>query len=172
MNMSNITTGTITAGSTSVTTGAGTTAQAGGQGQERTFTQAEVNAMLANERRSERAKFADYEDLKSKAQLYDQQQAASQSDLEKAQSALAAVTAERDALKSEKERRGWIDEVAAETKVDASTIAMLSGKTKDELMEQARKLAPSFAQPVGSEGGKPAGVEPGSKEQFVAELFG
>lgn len=172
MDMSNITTGAVTAGATMVTTGTGNTAQAGGQSQERTFTQSEVNSMLAAERRNERAKFSDYEDLKNKAKLYDQQQAESQTDLEKAQSALAAVTAERDALMSEKERRSWIDEVSAETKVDASTVAMLSGKTRDELMEQARKLAPSFAQPVSSEGGKPANVEPGSKEQFVNELFG
>lgn len=167
MNMSD------TTGSVTTTTSTGNTAQAGGQAKaERTFTQAEVNSMLANERRATEAKFADYGDLKSKAELYDQQQAANQTDLEKAQNALASVTAERDRLKAAEERRGWVEEVAAETKVKASVVAMLSGKTKDELMEQAKAIAPSFADPVGSEGGRPAGVEPGSKEQFISELFG
>ena len=48
----------------------------------RTFTQEEVNSMLANERRSTEAKFKGYEDCKAKAEEYDKQQEASKSELE------------------------------------------------------------------------------------------
>lgn len=128
--------------------------------------------MLANERRKTEAKFAGFEDFKAKAEQFDAAQEAQKSDLQKAQDALAAVTAERDSLKSAQERAKWVGEVAEETKLPASTVSMLSGKDKEELMEQAKKLAPDFAEPVRGEGGKPAKTGPGSTGEFVSQLFG
>lgn len=52
-----------------VTQEARTTA-AGGQ-QSRTFTQEEVNSIVADRLNRERAKYADYDDLKAKASQYD-----------------------------------------------------------------------------------------------------
>lgn len=85
---------------------------------------------------------------------------------------MRAVTKERDELKAATERSAWVSEVAEQTKVPASTVAMLSGKTKEELVEQAKRLAPDFAEAVGSEGGKPASTGPDAKGDFINALFG
>lgn len=154
--------------------GAGT-AQAGGSqaaGGSQTFTQEQVNSMIAAERREIEAKYKGFSEYKAAAEEYAQVQESQKSELQKAQDALAAVTKERDELKSAAERSAWVNEVAEKTKVPASTVAMLSGTTKEELTEQARRLAPDFAEAVGSEGGKPAATAPDAKGEFVSALFG
>ena len=62
--------------------------QTDGQQAERTFTQEEVNELMGKVRRETRDKFRDYEDLKKKADAYDEAQEASKSELEKARSEL------------------------------------------------------------------------------------
>ena len=47
------------------------TTAAGEQQEPRTFTQAEVNSIVADRLTRERAKYADYDDLKTKAQQFD-----------------------------------------------------------------------------------------------------
>lgn len=54
------------------------------QQEERTFTQAEMNAIIQERVARERGKYADYDDLKAKAAQYDEAQEASKSDLQKA----------------------------------------------------------------------------------------
>ena len=48
-----------------------TTPAAEGQQPERTFTQAEMNAIISDRLSRERSKYADYDDLKAKAQQFD-----------------------------------------------------------------------------------------------------
>ena len=50
---------------------------------ERTFTQSELNAILGGRFAQERKKYADYEELKGKAQKYDAAEEASKSELQK-----------------------------------------------------------------------------------------
>lgn len=160
--------------STSTAQGAGT-AQAGGSqsaGGSQTFTQEQVNSMVAAERREVEAKYKGFSEYKAAAEEYAQLKESQKSELQKVQDDLAAVTKERDELKSAAERSAWVSEVAEQTKVPASTVAMLSGKTKEELVEQAKRLAPDFAEAVGSEGGKPASTGPDAKGDFINALFG
>ena len=60
------------------------TPAAGEQQTERTFTQAEMNAIISDRLTRERSKYADYDDLKAKAAQFDASQEAGKTELQKA----------------------------------------------------------------------------------------
>jgi len=96
----------------------------------KTFTQAELNAVVQDRLKREREKYADYDELKAKAAEADK--AASQ--LDKIQQQMTAM-AER-AEKSE--RQTMIREVADELKISVKKAERLQGKTKEELLSDGR----------------------------------
>ena len=112
-----------------VTQEARTTA-AGEQQEPRTFTQEEVNSIVADRLNRERAKYADYDDLKAKASQYD------------------TTKAQLDALNSANARRDMIARVAAATGCPAE---LLTGDTEEACTAQAQAIT-AFAktqQPAG-----------------------
>ncbi len=122
-----------------VTQEARTTA-AGEQQEPRTFTQEEVNSIVADRLSRERAKYADYDDLKAKASQYD------------------TTKAQLDALNSANARRDMIARVAAATGCPAE---LLTGDTEEACTAQAQAIT-AFAktqQPAGypkvKDGGTP-----------------
>ncbi len=122
-----------------VTQEARTTA-AGEQQEPRTFTQEEVNSIVADRLNRERAKYADYDDLKAKASQYD------------------TTKAQLDALNSANARRDMIARVAAATGCPAE---LLTGDTEEACTAQAQAIT-AFAksqQPAGypnvKDGGTP-----------------
>lgn len=122
-----------------VTQEARTTA-AGEQQEPRTFTQEEVNSIVADRLNRERAKYADYDDLKAKASQYD------------------TTKAQLDALNSANARRDMIARVAAATGCPAD---LLTGDTEEACTAQAQAIT-AFAksqQPAGypnvKDGGTP-----------------
>ena len=104
---------------------------------ERTFTQAEVNEMMGKVRRETREKFSDYDDLKAKAEAYDESQQAAKSDLEKALERAAKAEGEAEALRKATERAQMLSRVSEETSVPAS---LLKGETEDDVREYASQL--------------------------------
>ena len=121
-----------------VTQEARTTA-AGGQQEPRTFTQEEVNSIVADRLNRERAKYADYDDLKAKASQYD------------------TTKAQLDALNSANARRDMIARVAAATGCPAE---LLTGDTEEACTAQAQAIT-AFAksqQPAGYPYVKDGGV--------------
>lgn len=111
----------------------------------KTFTQEQVNNMLAKERRDTQAKYPDYDKYK---QAYDEAQErenAAKSELERAIERANAAEAEANSLKAEKERAGWIATVSKETGVPA---AALHGATEEEVRACAESLKEYFAKPV------------------------
>lgn len=111
--------------------------------QERTFTQAELDAIVGERLMRERAKYSDYDALKEKAQQYDEAKEAEKTELEKATERAAALQTELDGLKHLNEVRALRDKVALQTGVPA---ALLSAETEEELMDQANKIL-EFAKP-------------------------
>lgn len=112
-----------------VTQEARTTA-AGEQQEPRTFTQEEVNSIVADRLNRERAKYADYDDLNAKASQYD------------------TTKAQLDALNSANARRDMIARVAAATGCPAE---LLTGDTEEACTAQAQAIT-AFAntqQPAG-----------------------
>ena len=116
------------------------TTAAGEQQEPRTFTQEEVNSIVADRLNRERAKYADYDDLKAKASQYD------------------TTKAQLDALNSANARRDMIARVAAATGCPAE---LLTGDTEEACTAQAQAIT-AFAksqQPAGypnvKDGGAP-----------------
>ncbi len=97
-------------------------------GQEKTFTQAELNAVVAERLGRERAKYEGYEDFKAKAEKYDQQQEAAKSDLPKAQEESADWKSKYEALNREITARNIRDKISSETGVPADC---LTGETEE-----------------------------------------
>ena len=105
---------------------------------ERTFTQEEVNELMGKVRRETRDKFRDYEDLKKKADAYDEAQEASKSELEKAREESARAIDELNALKAEKARSELRQKVSKETGVPAD---LISGDDEEAMTANAKAIA-------------------------------
>jgi hypothetical protein len=158
---------TAQAGSTTTATDAGnSTAQQTGGSQaaagSRTFTQEEVNSLLAKERRDTQAKYPDYEDLKAKAAKLDELEEANRSDLEKAQAEAAKYKAKAEKYEADAKRAEDVAEMAGKYGVDAALLARMDGDVEDNakfLKERgdAQQKYPSTYD-GGSQGGGSGGV--------------
>lgn len=131
------------------------TTAAGEQQEPRTFTQAEVNSIVADRLTRERAKYADYDDLKAKAQQFD------------------TTKAELNALNAANAQRDMRARVAAATGVP---VELLTGDTEEACTAQAQ-AALKFAK---KEPGYPdvkdcgnAGTNPGAfgNDNGIASAF-
>lgn len=145
------------------------TPAAGEQQTERTFTQAEMNAIIADRLNRERTKYADYDSLKSKAQQFDAAQEAGKSELQKANEKAASLQAQVDSLTKANTLRELRAKVSTETGVPAD---LLTGDTEEACKAQAAAIL-KFAKPGGyptvKDGGDPAKKPSGStRDQFVA----
>lgn len=144
------------------------TPAAGEQQTERTFTQAEMNAIIADRLNRERAKYADYDDLKTKAQQFDAAQEAGKTELQKANEKAARLQSQVDSLTKANAQRDMRTKVSTETGVPAE---LLTGDTEDACNAQAAAILkfakPSY--PAVKDGGDPAKKLSGStRDQFAA----
>lgn len=103
----------------------------------RTFTQEEMDAIIGDRLKRERAKYSDYEDLKAKATAYDAAEEANKSDLQKANEKAEALQAQLDALTKANQERELRDKISAETGVPAS---LLRGSSEEDLRAQAEGI--------------------------------
>lgn len=108
---------------------------------ERTFTQAEMDAIIGDRLKRERAKYADYEELKGKAQQYDAAQEAAKSDLEKAVEERDALKARLDKLEADKAHADAVAKAASEHGVDAALLARMSGDVDENALFLKQQLA-------------------------------
>ncbi|MEU2002063.1 hypothetical protein ACH47B_13325 [Rhodococcus sp. NPDC019627] len=102
--------------------------------------QADLDRIISERLGRERAKFADYEDLRSKASKLDELEKANQSDLEKLTERLTAaekLAAERAEELSKTELKALKSDVAREKGVP---VGHLTGTTKEELEASADEL--------------------------------
>lgn len=90
------------------------------------------------------AKLKDYEQLKKKADAYDEQQEAGKSDMDRLNERLAAIEAERDKLAAEKQRHELVARVAKETGMPSDVLAMLSADDEETLKAAAETLKEQF----------------------------
>ena len=124
---------------------------------EKTFTQEEVNAIVSDRLKRESAKYADYEDLKTKAGQFDE--LTGQRD---------ALQTELDELKSANAIRDMRSKVAEETGVPAN---LLTGMTEEECKTQAEAIM-EFKKPKGYPNVRDAGEvakvgKPSTRQQFA-----
>lgn len=137
--------------------------------EERTFTQAEMNAIIRDRLDRERGKFADYEELKQKAAQFDAAQEAGKTELQKATERADQLQSQLDAYVKSEKLRTIRESVAKETGVPAS---LLFGEDEETCKAQAKTIleyAKPGSYPTVKDGGeiqqKPGGS---TREQFAA----
>lgn len=130
--------------------GAAAEAAVPAEGGEKTFTQAEVNAMIGKRVNEVTAKFADYDALKAKAEQFDKL-GDGKSELQKANERADALQKELDGIRKDNKTRGTREKVAKETGVP---IDLLTGEDEESCKKQAEAIL-AFAKPAGYPGAKP-----------------
>jgi vacuolar-type H+-ATPase subunit I/STV1 len=117
-------------------------------GEEKTFTQAELDRIINERLQRDRAKYADYEALKEKAGKFDQLEENQKSELQKATDRAASLQAELDKLKKANEVRVIREKVAAAKKVP---VGLLTGDSEEACTQQADAIL-AFAGQSGQTG--------------------
>lgn len=151
---------TMSDGTTTTEPAAEATAPTGGDSGTYTppATQADLDRIIADRLSRERAKFGDYDDLKTKAAEYDKVVEANKTEAQKQADALAAALAKVQQYEAREQIAKWKDEVAQATGVPANVLA---GSTKEEIEAHAATLKPLIdqagrPQPIPGEGRIPA----------------
>ena len=103
---------------------------------ERTFTQADVNRLVAEERRKTEQRFADYDQLKKDAENARKAADAQKSDVDKLTDAVRGLTERAEKAERETVRR----DIAERFKLPKSFAAKLTGASKDDLEREAREM--------------------------------
>ena len=109
------------------------------QEEVKTFTQEEVDAIVGDRLKRERAKYADYDALTEKAGKYD----AEQTELQKIIEARDSLQAEVDSMKAAEVLRIMREKVSQETGVP---VHLLTGDTEEDCKSQAEAIN-NFAKP-------------------------
>lgn len=97
----------------------------------KTFTQAEMDAIIGDRLARERAKYADYNEVKAKAAKYDEAEEANKTELQKAVEERDKFKAELDKLNAEKEHAKAVAQAANKYGVDSSLLARMSGDVEE-----------------------------------------
>ena len=133
----------------------------------KTFTQEELNGIVEERIKRERAKYEGFDDLKAKADKYDEMVEANKTELQKATERaekLEAILAEKEHAETIRATR---EKVAKETGVP---VALLTADTEEACKEQASGIL-SFAKPSYpnvKDGGETSHVgKPSTRQQFA-----
>lgn len=121
-----------------------------GNQEERTFTQDEMNAIIADRLSREKSKYADYDELKAKALKFDEAEEASKSELQKQTERADKLQAQYDALMKSNDIRNTREKVAKETGVP---LELLTGADEESCKAQADAIL-KFAKPKSYPGTK------------------
>lgn len=139
---------------------------------EKTFTQEEVDTIIGERLKRERAKYpdmADYNALKEKAGKYDEMVESSKSELQKAIERGDALQTQLDEMRNAELLRSMRESVASEAGVPAS---LLTGTSEEECIAQAKTIL-EFARPGGypkvRDGGEVANTGKKTTRQQFAE---
>lgn len=112
--------------------------QGGDSGYTPPASQADLDKIIADRLSRERGKFADYDDLKTKAEKLDELEAAGKTEVEKLTERLTAVSTELDGYKKRDEVTGWAQEITKDSPVPPDA---LRGSTREELEKHHTQLA-------------------------------
>ena len=113
------------------------------QGAEKTFTQSELDQIIGERLRREREKYADYDELKGKAEKYDQSVETGKTEMQKANEAIENLKTQLSGYMKAEEIRKVREKVASDTKVPYS---LLTAETEEDCKKQAEAIL-AFAKP-------------------------
>lgn len=103
----------------------------------KTFTQEELNAIVGDRVKRERDKYADYEDIKAKAEKFDQTEESNKSELQKATEEAAELQAKLDSMNAANKIRDARDKISKEMNVPAN---LLTGTDDESCKAQAQAI--------------------------------
>lgn len=115
---------------------------------EKTFTQSQLNALLAQQRRDVESKFSDYPDLKSKAQQYDALEESVKSDVQRANESAAEFKARADSEAAEKTAAKLENlrfRISAKKGLDPELWDRVTGTNEEEIEADVDKLVSKFS---------------------------
>lgn len=139
---------------------------------ERTFTQAEMDNVIAERLKRERAKYGDYEELKAKAEKFDEIEEANKSELQKATERANELEAKLNNLEKANQIRSIRDKVANETGVPVS---LLTGEDEESCTAQAKDIL-AFAKTTGyppvKDGGEVTNISSRTAKESFSDWFG
>lgn len=121
----------------------------------------------------EKAKYADYDDLKAAAEAFEEQKTALEQQIADAVSRAEAAEGKVQEFETEKQISSWRDEVAKAAGVPADA---LRGSTKEEFEAHAEVLKPlvtaATAGPIVRTVGDSPQPQTSAESEFVSSLFG
>ena len=133
----------------------------------KTFTQEEVNNIVAERLGRDRQKYADYDALKQKAEEYDKLQEANKTELQKANERADGLEKELNELKKANAVRDIRLKVSSETGVP---LELLTAETEEECRIMAEKIN-AFAMPKSYPKVKDGGEVSGAPKQTTSQQF-
>jgi chromosome segregation ATPase len=139
-----------------------------GETAEKTFTQAEMDAIIGERLGRLKAKYADYDEMKAKAAKYDEAEEANKSELQKAVEERDALKAKLDKLEAEKAHADAVAKAAAEHGVDAELLSRMSGDVEEnaEFLKKQSEGAPKYGAVYDSGESNPPSVN-STAQQFA-----
>lgn len=141
-----------------------------GTQEPKTFTQEEVDTIIGERLMRERNKYADYGDLKEKAELYDKYVEENKTELQKANEKAQTLEKELGELKQAAAVRDIRERVSAETGVP---VKLLTASSDEECRAQAEAIK-AFAKPAYPnvrDGGEPIGQQKTTTASQFADWF-
>lgn len=140
----------------------------------KTFTQEEVNSIVQERLFKERKKYEGFDEIKAKADKFDEMEEASKTELQKANDRVKTLETELNALKAENEVKAIREKVSQATSIPTN---LLTGATEEECLAQAQAIR-AFANPSYPEvkdAGEVVNIgKPTTRDQFnqwAAEAF-
>lgn len=140
----------------------------------KTFTQEEVNSIVQERLFKERKKYEGFDEIKAKADKFDEMEEASKTELQKANDRVKNLETELNALKAENEVKAIREKVSQATSIPTN---LLTGATEEECLAQAQAIR-AFANPSYPEvkdAGEVVNIgKPTTRDQFnqwAAEAF-
>lgn len=146
------------------------------EGFEPITSQEDLDRIVKGRIARERAKYDGYDEYKAKAAKYDELEAASKTELQKAIERAESAEAKVAEFARAKERAAWNAEVAEATGLPVSLVGDLEAGSREALLEKATKHAKGLkgaTVPQLPRDEKHAGQgKASSKEEFVRQIFG
>lgn len=148
--------------------------EGGNDGFKPITSQDDLNKVIGQRIAKVEAKYADYNDLRAKADEFDRAREAAKSDLEKAVERAEAAEARAAAYEAKEQRKSWAAEIVKESSVPAEA---LRGSTREEMQEHFDVLKQLVSKPaqkrVATPAGKPtSGAGESRAVQALRELRG
>lgn len=108
--------------------------------EEKTFTQKELDSIVAERLKRERSKYEGFDEIKAKAAKFDELEEASKTELQKATERAEKLQSELDSIKKMQSLKEMREKVAQEAGVPLNSMSLITGETEDICKEQAKTI--------------------------------